>query len=302
MFHQYPACEEWKEEGLEPFSELILSWNGSRPENGSFHFYISVKEELKGWSSWLLYASWGSICQTSYSETRLEESIRVYQDAFELLDGKKATGFQVKTVCKADGKPIRALHVYTNGQKKEGRKGVLGESVYLPLQGISQMGLEHPRRKDLCSPSSTTAVVRYLGKNGSLDPVRFAQSVWDSGFDIFGNWVLNIAQASAELGPLWSCWVERLRGFEEIYDRLQQEAPVIISVRSPLAGSAIHYQGGHLIAVSGYDAERNQAICIDPAFPSDAFTEVRYDLADLIQAWDRRGKIAYIFRRQDYPF
>ena len=44
MIHQkFPIEHVWKEENLEPFDELILSWNGMRPLGGSFLFYVRVK-------------------------------------------------------------------------------------------------------------------------------------------------------------------------------------------------------------------------------------------------------------------
>ena len=134
--------------------------------------------------------------------------------------------------------------------------------------------------------------MRYLSNNCSIDPQVIAQNVWDSGFDIFGNWVFNVAQASTFLCPQWSCWVERLEGFDRIYHSLSQGAPVIVSVRGPLSGSAQPYAQGHLLAVIGYDALSQKVKCMDPAFPTDYQTHVSYDLEDLIQEWSRRGNIA----------
>jgi len=36
---------------------------------------------------------------------------------------------------------------------------------------------------------------------------------------------------------------------------------------------------------------------MDPAFSTDAATHVTYDFSDFIQAWNRRGRIAYVFSR-----
>jgi len=296
MLHQKTIEHEWKEENLPPFNELMLSWNAPRPSDGKYLFYISVKTD--GWTPWLLYASWGSDGQSSFLNPTPDETVRVYQDALEVMKGGKATGFQIKAAAEGNANldNIYGLHVYINSDRSQDfPKTSVSQFLQLPVAGLSQITLNHARASDLCSPTSTTAVVRYLSKNPAIDPVDFAQKSWDKGFDIFGNWVFNAAQAAAKLGPSWNCWVERLQGFDDIYQRLKQGTPVIISVRGPLPGSAKEYAKGHLMAVIGCDPDQQKVICMDPAFPSDKQTITRYDLTDLIQAWNRRGKVAYIF-------
>jgi hypothetical protein len=299
MIHlKNPTEKEWKEENLIPFDELILSWNANRPIIGKFHFYISVK--TNEWSPWLLYATWGSDGQSSFSNA--EYPVKVYQDTLEIADGQKATAFQIRVVAEENASlnDIHGLHAYTNGDRgQEPQKfDSCLPSVSLNVPGISQMLIDHPRHKDLCSPTSTTAVTRFLSNNYEINPIDFAQNAWDSGFDIFGNWVFNVAQASTHLGLEWSCWVERLSGFEDIYRYLVQGSPVIVSVRGPLPGSALPYSKGHLMAVIGYDSLYQKVICMDPAFPTESETHVFYDLADFLNAWNRRGNVAYVFSKK----
>ena len=90
---------------------------------------------------------------------------------------------------------------------------------------------------------------------------------------------------------------ERLNGFDQIHQRLIQGTPIIVSVRGPLHGSALSYSAGHLMVVIGYDSLNQKVICMDPAFPSDDQTHVSYDLSNFIEAWSRRGKVAYIFSK-----
>lgn len=277
-----------KEESIAPFDELMLSWNAPRPKAGNLLFYVRVK--LEGWSDWLPYASWGSDGQTSCSHSA--NGVRVYQDVVEVLGGQKASGFEIKI----EGGTVNGIYVYTNSPSPSSAPSF--RAISLKMKGLSQMQVRHARCKDLCSPTSTAAVTRFLAKK-EIDPVEFAIKAWDGGFDIFGNWVLNVAQASAELGPDWHCWVERLNGFEDIYRRLERETPVIVSVRGPLPGSALPYAKGHLVVVTGYDPKTHQVECMDPAFATDAETAVRYPLLDFVEAWKRRGKVAYIFEKRE---
>ena len=176
-------------------------------------------------------------------------------------------------------------------------KGIKCANLHLQVPLISQMTLPHPRCRDLCSPTSVTSVINFLSPNQEIDPIIFALEARDHTFDIFGNWVLNIAQASALLGGEWSCWVERLHSFEDIYERLCQNTPVVISLRGPLLGSALPYHQGHLMVIKGYDANSNRVHCMDPAFASSTATDVTYSLEDFMQAWARRGYVAYLFEK-----
>lgn len=288
------------EENLAPFHELMFSWNAQRPTQGQYLFYVRVFTDA--WSPWMIYGSWGSEGQLSFSDKAEGFPARVYQDAVETLDGVKATGVQIHVIAEG-GAPldkIYGIHLYTNGDRDAPNSliSLNGSRVEIPVLGISQMQLEHPRYDSLCSPTSTTAVVRYLLQDHTIDPVRFAQNSWDRGFDIFGNWVLNIAEASNLLGEHWDCWVERLEGFHAIVERLHQNTPVIVSVRGPLPGSAQPYAKGHLLVVTGFDPAKNQVLCMDPAFPTDGETHVSYDLDDFVASWNRRGKVAYLFARK----
>lgn len=299
IYQKVPVRKEWKEENLPPFDELMISWNSYRPIEGKFLFYVSVK--LKQWSPWLLYASWGSDGQSSFQSTLEEAPVRVYQDVLAVLDGKKATAFQIKIVSEGPSiDNIHGLHVYTNSDKADEWQGpnLVLNSIDLQVPGLSQMTLDHKRHGDLCSPASTTAVVRYLSSDYTIDPVNFALKAWDSGFDLFGNWVLNVAQGAVHLGKKWDAWVDRFNSFNDIYKFLELGTPVVVSVRGPLPGSAQPYAHGHLIAVTGYDACNQKVICMDPAFLTDDETRVSYAFADFVQAWSRRGNIAYVFRKK----
>lgn len=300
MIHQAEVEGTWREESLAPFDELMISWNTPRPPRGNYLFYVSVK--IDRWSPWLLYASWGRDGQKSFKSKTEEPPVQVYQDAVSILNSQKATGFQIKVTLDDRTTPvsIAQLHVYTNSDWTQAitQSQNYTASPQLELKGLSQMALNHPRNQDLCSPTSTIAVVRYLSNDNTIDPVYFASHVWDEGFDIYGNWVFNVAQASSSLGPIWSSWVERLSGFDPIYESLQAGLPTIVSVRGPLSGSALPYAKGHLMAVIGYDAQEKKVICMDPAFPSNEESLVSYDFADFMQSWQRRGKIAYVFKRK----
>lgn len=299
IYKKFEIEQEWQVDNLTPFNELIVSWNAIRPKNGCFHFFLSIK--IQTWSPWYPYASWGSHFQSSFSSTDSDHSFLIYQDTLEIINSKKATGFRLKILTDEEASltDIYGIYVYTNGEEINSNLQFINSKKFVSLEipQISQMTISHNRCKDLCSPTSVTAVTRFLSKNFQIDPIIMAKNVWDKGFDIFGNWVFNIAEAANLLGTGWHCWVARLNSFEDIYQSLVKNIPVIVSVRGPLIGSAQTYSHGHLLTVVGFDPLQQFVLCMDPAFPTNGETSVSYPLLDFENAWNKRGKIAYLFEK-----
>lgn len=273
----------WEETNSLPFNELILSWNGIRPQKGKWTFWISLHE-----GEWLKYAEWAPDSQRSFHSVGVfAES---YQDA--VIPKELCTAFRVKV----EGKELDSLHrlnVCVSNLANHSLRVPQNLSPVLlkdvPRQ--SQLVLNHPRRKDLCSPTSTTTAIRYLLQSNQLDPRDFASRIHDEGFDIYGNWILNIAEAYNQLRA--PCHVERLNDFTALHAKLMQSKPVVVSVKGSIPGAPKPYPAGHLICVIGY--EKNQVYCIDSAFPDNASTFVGYDLNDFLTAWGTRRNLAYVF-------
>jgi hypothetical protein len=279
---------EWCLETLPPFREAILTWNGERPSRGLFRFWIRVKTDL--WSQWLPYADWGSAGQS----TGASEENAFVLDQDELRVRRTATGIAVRidSIGGADYSCLRSLHLYADPIPVAPSIS-MDTSLRLPVPGISQMALSHPRCRDLCSPTSTAAVLRFL--NTSVDPLILADYAHDQFHDIYGNWSLNIAAAAQILGSSWRCWVEKLSGLPALYQRLLRGLPTIVSVRGPLPGAPLPYDRGHLLVVTGYTPSDQTVACMDPAFSADEQTHVVYQWDDFSAAWNRRGRLAYIF-------
>lgn len=294
----------WQVEGTEPFTELIVSWNAKRPKEGKYFITVRVQLEGEEWSEELAYASWASDEQRTFTSESKLLAVRTNEDAVELLRGAKGSGFSV-TIQAQNGASLNdfcalfASHcdvAKVRAMSREIRAFKSGESIHLQVTSRSQMTLDHDRRGSLCSPTSTSCVVGYLS-NKELSPLDFANNVWDAGFDIYGNWIFNVAEAYNRLQEPWRVYVARLDSFEPIYKRLLQKIPSVVTIRGPLKGSAMSYEQGHLVAIVGYDAKSHKILCMDPAFPTDGETKVAYDAKDFLEAWCRRGQIAYLFSK-----
>ena len=287
----------WEETQLSSFDELIVSWNAERPESG--FYLIQVSLFISAWSPWLDYAYWGTNDQYTFKNDLPDLGIQVYQDIIKVLRDNKATGFRVRIIAKEkealDG--LRTLHISAIDRSTHTVNFTPSEnvSVNLKVMGLSQIALLDERRLSLCSPTSTTAVINFLSDTLPLSPLEFASYVVDSAFDIYGNWILNTAQASHLLGKSWECFVARLTSFNQIVDQLGKGYPVVVSIRGPLKGSALPYESGHLVVVTGYESKNQEVLCMDPAFPTDDLTHVKYPLNEFLTAWSRRQGTAYLF-------
>ncbi len=289
------AC--WKMEGTRPFDELILSWNGWRPAKGKWTFWASLRQK-ENWSPWIQYAQWAPHSQRTFQYAPQGSWIEGYQDAVYPKEGQ-CDGFQVKVIAEG-GASLEAFDTFYVCLSALSSYAVfLAEplrSVLLPnTPRRSQMKLDHPRAKDLCSPTSTASAMDCLIKDRKVDPVAFAAKIHDNEFDIYGNWILNTAQAYMELGGRFRSQVQRLSDFSALHSYLMRQLPVVVSIRGPLRGSPHPLTFGHLICIVGYEAETQQVLCIDSAFPEDEETFVRYALDDFIEAWGRRHNLAYTF-------
>lgn len=292
----------WEKITPSPFDELIVSWDAQRPSTGAYLLRLSVLTDQ--WSPWLDYAAWSTNDQHTFQQENTEWHIKTYQDSLECLNGIQATGFRVwvEAQNRADLQGFRGIHACATDLK---RHAVLDsipancpDHLHLDVPKISQMALQDARNTRLCSPTSTTAVLQFLSQSPLPHPLSFANEVIDTAFDIYGNWILNTAQAAHYLKAPWQCYVTRLTSFEHILERLSKGYPVIVSIRGPLAGSALPYQSGHLLVVRGYAPDTQEVLCMDPAFAEDEETSIAYPLQDFITAWKRRRGLAYIFERK----
>lgn len=288
----------WEQLTPSSFSELIVSWNALRPKQGSYRFWISVKREAS-WSEWLPYAEWKKKGQRTFSaENGMAKSD---QDVILLKEGTQANGFRIKVSCEGGAtlSTFDALHACASHPPSFIIHPVPSlKAVRLPLRTHrSQMQLDHPRHRDLCSPTSVSMAIDHLLQKEKTNPIEFADAIRDEQFDIYGNWILNIAESYVRLKRRLSCCILRLNDFSALHRLLLQGLPVVVSIKGPLSGAPLPYQNGHLILVYGYNPDQKRVLCADPAFPSHAETLTSYCLDNFLTAWGRRYNLSYQFTK-----
>lgn len=293
----------WAQEVTDPFRELIISWNALRPTQG----YITILGRIKcigKWTDWQLLAKWSGDSQRTFGN-KTNALARAKCSRFETMRGYEGRGFQVKAVFHDGAKPasLKALfgcisrpQLLRIASNKSELPSVLVKDV--PQQSQRLLPRDPAR---VCSPTSVSMLVAYFYQKlygqriaGSLTEfaASMAQRVYDHGAGIYGNWILNVAQAYDALGGLVYFCAERMNGFTDLYSCLSQKVPIVVSVRR-LPGGATSYAGGHLLAVVGWNKKRQSVLCVDPAFANNRATLRAYPLRAFLQAWARSSNLAY---------
>lgn len=295
----------WQKEGLAPFNELIISWNGLRPMQGYVTIYVSVKYGKK-WSEWHRLAKWGPKCQRTFINNA-HPFVHTKHCRIEMQRGVFGRGFRAKIEFRngAHARDVKALFACTSRLDQVQiiyPHHALPTTVIKNIPRQSQMVLNHERFKDLCSPASTSMLVAYFYKkiygqkliNSMHDfVIDFAEKVHDQHINIYGNWILNVAHAFDKCHGNVYFRVERLNSFYDLHHHLSRQIPVAVSVRR-LRGGATPYSNGHLMVVVGWNAQKRHVLCIDPAFENNKSVLRAYRINDFLRAWNRSNNLSYV--------
>lgn len=296
----------WEQPATLPFNELIVSWNALRPPVGHMTLWVSVKYSNK-WSSWHRLALWGPKSQQTFVN-KLHPHVHTKHCRVEMQRNMLARGLRVKMVFHqgADPKNLKAFFACVSRLNHFKIVHPTTKLQSVTIQGIprqSQMVLDHERYRDLCSPVSTSMLVAYFYQklmgaklvHAMHDfAIDFAKKSHDQGYlDIYGNWILNVAQAFDSSNGTVYFRVERLNSFYDLHQSLVKKIPVAVSVRR-LRGGATPYANGHIMLVVGWDRVKRRVLCIDPAFGSNRATLKAYRLIDFLHAWSRSSNLAYV--------
>lgn len=282
-----------------PSTQVIVSWNALRPKHGYFTFWIQAHTQNNAWGKWHKMFQWGADATTQQSFLSASDGMTTYEHV--RLEAKKhlIDGFKIK-VCAHDGADIRNVYGVTcscsnyKSFKAESAKNyeqlVSVQLARVPHQ--SQFLLKHEDARVMCSPTSLSTFLQYI-TNKPSNYLTSAQQVYDHGLRIYGSWPFNTAYAN-DYDRCHRYSVQRLQCFYDIYQRLRQKKPTIVSVRGSLKGAPQTYKNGHLILVVGYDAVTKSVICHDPAIKKDDIA-IKYPLASFLHAWESSRRLTYLY-------
>jgi hypothetical protein len=282
------------------YTQLVFSWNALRPERGFFSFWVQSRDQAtKKWGVWQKMIDWGAGVQRSYMGDKHDGSQYIHV-RLEMDSGSYADAFRIKIV-PHEGSSLALLKSifvcisdFTKFRSENPAQGEHLTSVIVPnVPKKSQFSLDHERNFALCSPTSCSMLLGYLCGQ-PIDPISFAYQSYDSGLNAYGSWPFNMAHAFERCGGNFYFTTMRFNAFSHLHQRLQQGIPVVVSVRGVLVGAPKVYHSGHLLVVVGFDAQKQQVLCHDPAFKADEDIFQAYALHHFLPAWERSHRLGYL--------
>jgi hypothetical protein len=299
------SCLTFQKKQIPAFDQLILSWNGIKPEVGHYRVSVAVQTASGGWSPWYHYADWGKKKQQTFMQ-KSNHGINHLYVRLEIPQQKKARGFRVKIEAYNKAPHVNITSIQVTTCVKEALV-TESQAPYLknlkPIRPLrvpprSQMIETFDDHRRICSPTSLSMVVSYWTKE-NICPPEFAYFVYDKGLETYGSWPFNVAHVFSHTNGEMQCHVTRGNSFMDIYDELQAGRPVCVSIRGPLKGQAEAYQYGHLIVITGVHPQKN-VICVnDPAFKTDKEVPHIYPLDEFLIAWERQMRLCYTTKKID---
>jgi hypothetical protein len=285
-----------------PFSQLIFSWNAVRPSHGFLVFFAQVRDkESQQWGPWHKMMSWGHMVQKSYEDKKQRGVVSSYHFVRLEVDKESlADAFRIR-VEREDGARLSSLRSFVVSvtnlayfvPEKMSDLRELSSVIIKGIPTVSQFMLDHSQADRLCSPTSCSMVVSFLGKK-TVSPLLFADGVYDEGLGVYGSWPFNTAQIFEALQEKVSASVVRMDSFKQLHTQLIKGMPVVVSVRGSLCGAPKSYDNGHLLVVVGWDAQRREVVCNDPAHKTHAEVRSQYTLSDFLAAWERSRRLTYL--------
>jgi hypothetical protein len=284
---------------VQAFNQLIFSWNAFKPLQGHFTFWAQARDaHTKQWHEWHKMVDWGATIAQSYCTKKKEIKTEYKHVRLEIPQVYGADGLRVKVVAH-NGAHLNCIHGLTvnvsnlHNFKTDSGVPQLPSLCITSIPQQSQMVLPHERAEHMCSPTACSMLVSYLNKK-PINSLQFAHNVYDKGLDSFGSWPFNTVHAYQECEGTVNFYVTRLNSFYDLYVKLQQAIPVVVSVRGPLEGAPREYKNGHLILVIGWDNVQKKVICHDPAFEANHLVQTKYSYDSFSKAWGRSHNLTYL--------
>ena len=286
------------------YSQLLFSWNAIRPTRGHLSFFIKARNaHTRKWGLWHRMIEWGSDVQRSFF-SKSDGFTKYVHVRLETEPLQLADGFRIKIVG-AKGAPLSSLKsvAVTTINMRDFQPEIannilekLSSVLVKNVPKISQLSLDHPEKKRICSPISCAMVSQYITQRRE-DPAAFARASFDAGLDSYGSWPFNMANLFERGKGKIRCYNTRLNSFCDVHRQLKKNLPVVVSVRGRLDQAPRAYPHGHLLTIVGYDAHAEEVICHDPAKEGHNNVEQRYKLADFMRSWEASRRLSYLVER-----
>ncbi|MCK4259457.1 MAG: C39 family peptidase [Halanaerobiales bacterium] len=280
---------------VEPYDELVVSWNGITP--GTSVFKIEAQISINGqWSNFYPIALWNQFT-TGGSFSKEDELAKTLIDLIKVKKPNLADAYRIRAwIRRTDFSQMPRLTGLFASTRNSGEfQLTLSKEippVELDVPCRSQM-IHHKSCANLiCSPTSCGMVLGYYGIYVPTDQMIW--KVYDKTIGIFGNWPFNTA-ALAPYG--FEAKVEFIEDLFEALQEIQEGRPIITGIRykeGELENAAIPKTDGHIITLVGYND--GYVIVNDSAASSNAEVRRRYCVDQFLKVC---GGVFYKIRQSE---
>jgi hypothetical protein len=292
-----------------PFDAAVPSWAASTPPEDWIE--VQLRARVGGrWTGFYRIAQWDSHAAGSRRQSfgsQRDADGRVATDTLKL--GAPADAIQARVLLRGAAR-LDTLWLALSGPGEDADHP--GVPIPVELEVPPRAQLDYPNGGEICSPTSVAMLLAYwYARTGDARLAALAErqaiaevicpQVYDPVYEGHGNWGFNTAFA-ASLGL--EAYVARMASLAEVAPWVAAGVPVIISVAwgdGELAGAPIPSSGGHLLVVTGFDAD-GRAFVADPRGDSEGEVRRIYDAAQLTAAWQSNSTgTAYLIYPRDWP-
>ncbi len=285
---------------VNPFTNLVMSWQSKTHENASVEIWVKIRAEGR-WSSWFSYGKWSDRGNNTGSFGGQKDILATLDVDLLLVNRGHADACCVRAeLFRKDNEtptPVFENYYITFKPYENSVKDPFVDQtvdISLKVQAYSQLDIPEIGNK-ICSPTCVTMVMAYYGLEKQITDT--AKGVIDNGTGIYGNWSYNVAYAN-ERGL--KAHVERLESLHEISLYLKEGIPLIASIKvkelEALHGVYQTYPSGHLVVITGlfYKDSAYYFRVNDPAANTSDKVPRTYLVEEFLNVWNG---IVYVIKR-----
>lgn len=297
------------------FDEALVSLNVDAPPHIGYRLELRVGRSADDtWYPYLTICSWGDVSGMSPAATDRESGL-IDIDYFKSEDRWDRAQYRIiaiggkppEGVVDADTVSLRIARVAVcltdtadkpnsaaNQKHKESARSDTAWQRRLPVPFRSQKSESKEIAGRVCSPTSVSMMLEYRGIN--LPTADVAARIYDAENGIYGNWPRAV-QAAYSLGA--PGYLTRFDSWAQAERMIAASQPIIISIqvkKGELPAAPYKSTGGHLLVVTGFDADGNLLVN-DPAARDPEKGQTAYPRDAMRKAWlDRAKGTAYIIQ------
>ncbi len=307
------AAAEYESQVIETdrlFSEVVLSWNVEVPPHAGFSVEARMGRTADdSWTPYLYFGDWGRVLPKGERtiecpEGAIDVDYFVSSQRFDRVQYRLRAVAEAPATVRIDRVDV-CLSDTTARITSVPRSASLGQADAarwqrrLPVPFRSQRTERKELAGRICSPTSVTMMLDFHGVDRPTGEV--AARIFDTHYDIYGNWPRAVQAAYSYGVP---GYLTRFSSWEDVERAIAADQPLIISIQAAkgeLAGAPYKATEGHLLVLTGFDAEGNVEVN-DPASPQPEKGQVAYARRDLETVWMKtKGGTAYVLLPPNKP-